>query len=197
MSGDSNTDILFSEERQCVTLPYQTKLMFDHPVEFPNFPISLVNGVHGYNISLSVQVTGKGSAMSTKDGEEIERTARLETAIGERQPIQITNCKNSIIGELYFTSPPNWSKTFFQKYCHVIISINVFYHTHEFLWGWLKIGLDFKHIDVSPCPGTFLQHLSQTRDGTEDSTLIAFFAWLQCYVWLFLRAKKWSCIYLL
>ena len=85
----------------------KTKLMFERPVEFPNFPNSLVNGVHGYNISLSVQVTGKGSAMSTKDGEEIERTARLETAIGERQPIQITNCKNSIIGELYFTSPPN------------------------------------------------------------------------------------------
>ena len=74
-----------------------TKLIFDHPVEFLSSHIKTAY--------LSVTVTGKGSAKTTKDEEKTERTARVKTANGETEPIKITNCKNSIIGELYFTSP--------------------------------------------------------------------------------------------
>ena len=80
--------------------PRATELIFDHPLDQLEF-----SQIDGFYATLSVKITGKGSAKTTKDGEQIERTARLKTSMCETAPIKITNCKNSIIGDIYFTSP--------------------------------------------------------------------------------------------
>ena len=108
-SGNGETP--FNEKVSIPVTSYTraTKLIFDHPVEFyaayGHNGYYIQNGC--YKISLSVQVTGNGSAKTTKDGEKTERTARVKTAMSETAPIKIETSKNSIIGELYFTSPSN------------------------------------------------------------------------------------------
>ena len=81
-----------------------TKLIFDHPVELIR---NRIDCRIAYNISLSVKVTGKGSAKTTKDEEKTERTVRVKTSMCKTEPIKITIGENNIIGELYFTSPSN------------------------------------------------------------------------------------------
>ena len=83
-----------------------TNLIFDHPVGFSQ---RYGYGHEVVEISLSVKVTGKGSAKTTKDEEKTERFVRVKLAMSETKPVRIIKCENSIIGEreLYFTSPSN------------------------------------------------------------------------------------------